>query len=107
MVASLSTRYRGLRPLLSKWEGRGFNRDLKNLHRLLDSGSAQVAEMEVMEFSCQNVLLESFVYPHKQNLNGSKSPNGWLVCVVTFSEQTTSVVLRVTMRLQTKYQHQV
>lgn len=46
MVAALSTRYRGLRPLLSKWEDKGFSRDLKSLHRLLDAGNAQRAEME-------------------------------------------------------------
>ena len=47
MVAALSTRYRGLRPLLARWEGKGFSRDLKSLHRLLDAGNAQRAEMEV------------------------------------------------------------
>ncbi|XP_045208275.2 IQ calmodulin-binding motif-containing protein 1-like [Mercenaria mercenaria] len=46
MVAALSTRYRGLRLLLSKWEDKGFSRDLKSLHRLLDAGNAQRAEME-------------------------------------------------------------
>ncbi|KAL4229455.1 hypothetical protein ACF0H5_012493 [Mactra antiquata] len=45
MVAALSTRYRGLRLLLARWEGKGFSRDLKSLHRLLDAGNAQVAEM--------------------------------------------------------------
>ncbi|XP_060591516.1 IQ calmodulin-binding motif-containing protein 1-like [Ruditapes philippinarum] len=46
MVAALSTRYRGLRLLLARWEDKGFSRDLKSLHRLLDAGNAQRAEME-------------------------------------------------------------
>ncbi|KAH3699932.1 IQ calmodulin-binding motif-containing protein 1-like [Dreissena polymorpha] len=46
MVTSLSTRYRGLRPLLSRWDGKGFSRDLKELYRLLEAGNAQRAEME-------------------------------------------------------------
>ncbi|WAR04090.1 IQCB1-like protein [Mya arenaria] len=47
MVASLCARYRGLRPLLARWEGQGFSRDLKHLHKLLEAGNAQRAEMEV------------------------------------------------------------
>jgi hypothetical protein len=48
MVAALSMRYRGLRLLLARWEDKGFSRDLKSLHRLLDAGNAQRAEMEVI-----------------------------------------------------------
>jgi hypothetical protein len=39
--------YRGLKPLLTKWEGAGFSRDLKELHLLLQAGNAQKAENEV------------------------------------------------------------
>ncbi|XP_052803599.1 IQ calmodulin-binding motif-containing protein 1-like [Mya arenaria] len=46
MVASLCARYRGLRPLLARWEGQGFSRDLKHLHKMLEAGNAQRAEME-------------------------------------------------------------
>ena len=49
MVAMLGTRYRGLRLLLGRWEGRGFSRDLKNLLRYLEAGNAERAEMEVMD----------------------------------------------------------
>ena len=45
----LGTRYRGLRLLLGRWEGRGFSRDLKNLLRYLEAGNAERAEMEVMD----------------------------------------------------------
>ena len=47
MVAMLGNRYRGLKLLLSRWEGRGFSRDLKNLMRYLEAGNAERAEMEV------------------------------------------------------------
>lgn len=46
MVAALSTRYRGLRPLLTRWEDKGFSRDLRSLHKLIDAGNAQRAELE-------------------------------------------------------------
>ncbi|XP_076091831.1 IQ calmodulin-binding motif-containing protein 1-like isoform X2 [Mytilus galloprovincialis] len=36
----------GLRPLLAKWEGAGFSRDLKEIHLLLQAGNAQKAENE-------------------------------------------------------------
>ena len=38
---------RGLRPLLTKWTGRGFGRDLREFLMLLDAGSAQKVEAEV------------------------------------------------------------
>ena len=38
---------RGLRPLLSRWAGKGFGRDLKKLLALLDAGSEQQAELHV------------------------------------------------------------
>lgn len=44
---------RGLRPLLSRWTGKGFGRDLKKLLELLDAGSAQEAEMQVFKWSVQ------------------------------------------------------
>ncbi|KAK3591386.1 hypothetical protein CHS0354_005304 [Potamilus streckersoni] len=44
MVEILCTRYRGLRPLLGKWDGRGFSRDLKNLLLLLEAGTAEQAQ---------------------------------------------------------------
>ena len=47
MVADLCIRYRGLKPLLGRWEQQGFSRDLKALYRLLDAGNAQRAELEV------------------------------------------------------------
>ncbi|XP_052092733.1 IQ calmodulin-binding motif-containing protein 1-like [Mytilus californianus] len=46
LVETLCTRYKGLRPLLAKWEGAGFSRDLKELHLLLQAGNAQKAENE-------------------------------------------------------------
>lgn len=51
MVAALSTRYRGMRPLLARWEDKSFSRDLKALHKLIDAGNAQRAEMEVINRS--------------------------------------------------------
>ncbi|XP_030828844.1 IQ calmodulin-binding motif-containing protein 1 [Strongylocentrotus purpuratus] len=45
LIRLLYTRYKGLRPLLSRWTGRGFGRDLKRLLALLDAGSAQQAEL--------------------------------------------------------------
>ncbi|XP_041373463.1 IQ calmodulin-binding motif-containing protein 1-like [Gigantopelta aegis] len=41
----LCTRYKGLRPLLGRWQGKGFGRDLKQLLVILDSGSSRQAEM--------------------------------------------------------------
>ncbi|XP_071489929.1 IQ calmodulin-binding motif-containing protein 1-like [Diadema antillarum] len=46
LIKLLYTRYKGLRPLLSRWTGRGFGRDLKRLLSLLDAGSAQQAELQ-------------------------------------------------------------
>ncbi|XP_033625036.1 IQ calmodulin-binding motif-containing protein 1-like [Asterias rubens] len=46
LIRLLYTRYKGLRPLLSRWTGKGFGRDLKRLLALLDSGTAQQAEMK-------------------------------------------------------------
>ncbi|XP_013413711.1 IQ calmodulin-binding motif-containing protein 1 [Lingula anatina] len=46
MVEQICIRYRGLRPLLSKWTGKGFGKDLKQLILLLESGSAHRAKME-------------------------------------------------------------
>ncbi|XP_046355575.2 IQ calmodulin-binding motif-containing protein 1-like [Haliotis rufescens] len=46
IVDVLCTRYKGLRPLLGKWHGKGFARELKQLLVLLDTGSAKKAEME-------------------------------------------------------------
>ncbi|XP_077993838.1 IQ calmodulin-binding motif-containing protein 1-like [Glandiceps talaboti] len=48
MIQMLYSRYKGLRPLLSKWTGKGFGRDLKKLLMLLDAGSAHQAEMQRM-----------------------------------------------------------
>ncbi|XP_070175320.1 IQ calmodulin-binding motif-containing protein 1-like [Littorina saxatilis] len=47
LVEILFSRYKGLRPLLRRWEGRGFERDLKQLYTLLDSGSAIRAQMQM------------------------------------------------------------
>ncbi|KAJ8035612.1 IQ calmodulin-binding motif-containing protein 1 [Holothuria leucospilota] len=46
LIKMLYSRYKGLRPLLSRWTGKGFGRDLKKLLQLLDAGSAQEAEMQ-------------------------------------------------------------
>lgn len=46
LIKLLYTRYKGIRPLLSRWTGRGFGRDLKKLLALLDAGSAQQAELQ-------------------------------------------------------------
>merc|ERR1719239_401658 len=46
VVEMLCQRYRGLRPLLRRWEGRGFDRDLRHLVLLLESGSVQKAMNE-------------------------------------------------------------
>lgn len=46
LVEVLFSRYRGLRPLLRRWEGRGFERDLRQLYTLLDSGSALKAQSQ-------------------------------------------------------------
>nr|XP_002740629.1 PREDICTED: IQ calmodulin-binding motif-containing protein 1-like [Saccoglossus kowalevskii] len=46
LIELLYTRYKGLRPLLSKWTGKGFGRDLQKLLMLLDAGSAAEAEMQ-------------------------------------------------------------
>ena len=40
---------RGLKPMLTRWEGKGFGRDLRKLVLLLESGSAQEAKMKVSE----------------------------------------------------------
>lgn len=45
LIRLLYTRYKGLRPLLSRWAGKGFSRDLKKLLALLDAGSEQQAEL--------------------------------------------------------------
>ncbi|XP_076456279.1 IQ calmodulin-binding motif-containing protein 1-like [Babylonia areolata] len=46
LVEMLFSRYKGLRPLLRRWEGRGFERDLRQLYTLLESGSALRAQSQ-------------------------------------------------------------
>ncbi|CAL1544110.1 unnamed protein product [Lymnaea stagnalis] len=46
LVKSLCTRYVGLRPLLKRWEGKGFDRDLRHISFLLESGSASKAKSQ-------------------------------------------------------------
>ncbi|XP_012941551.1 IQ calmodulin-binding motif-containing protein 1 [Aplysia californica] len=46
LVELLCLRYRGLRPLLRRWEGRGFDRDLRHMAVLLESGSAIKAKAQ-------------------------------------------------------------
>ncbi|XP_021353561.1 IQ calmodulin-binding motif-containing protein 1-like isoform X2 [Mizuhopecten yessoensis] len=57
MVDTLCTRYKGVRPLLGKWEGRGFNKDLEDLKRLLQAGNAQMAELE--QFARAAILIQT------------------------------------------------
>ncbi|CAG2247949.1 IQCB1 [Mytilus edulis] len=45
LVETLCTRYKGLRPLLAKWEGAGFSRDLKEIHLLLQAGMHRKLKM--------------------------------------------------------------
>ncbi|XP_025084498.1 IQ calmodulin-binding motif-containing protein 1-like [Pomacea canaliculata] len=47
LVETLFSRYKGLRPLLRRWEGWGFERDLKQLFTLLDTGSALKAQTQM------------------------------------------------------------
>ncbi|BFZ06420.1 hypothetical protein BsWGS_09459 [Bradybaena similaris] len=46
LVEILCTRYKGLRPLLRRWEGHGFDRDLKHVSLMLESGSATKAKSQ-------------------------------------------------------------
>ncbi|KAK3787699.1 hypothetical protein RRG08_031928 [Elysia crispata] len=46
LVEALCTRYKGLRPLLRRWEARGFDRDLRHVGLLLESGSALKAKSQ-------------------------------------------------------------
>ncbi|KAH9509779.1 IQ calmodulin-binding motif-containing protein 1 [Bulinus truncatus] len=46
IVQSLGTRYIGLRPLLRRWESKGFDRDLRHIALLLESGSALKARTQ-------------------------------------------------------------
>ena len=46
-VEVLCTRYKGLKLLLTKWEGRGFDRDLRRLALLLEAGSLAQADLAV------------------------------------------------------------
>ncbi|XP_033729194.1 IQ calmodulin-binding motif-containing protein 1-like [Pecten maximus] len=57
MVDTLCTRYKGVRPLLGKWEGRGFGKDLKDLNMLLQAGNAQMAELE--QFTRAAILIQT------------------------------------------------
>ena len=61
MVAELCVRYRGLRPLLGRWEQQGFSRDLKALYRLLDAGNAQRAEFEVIN-GAESTKIQMFTW---------------------------------------------
>ncbi|XP_071942070.1 IQ calmodulin-binding motif-containing protein 1-like [Antedon mediterranea] len=45
LIQLLYNRYKGLRPLLSRWTGQGFGRDLKKLLGLLDAGSEHQAQL--------------------------------------------------------------
>nr|KAG5705672.1 hypothetical protein BaRGS_026611 [Batillaria attramentaria] len=47
LVEILFSRYKGLRLLLKRWEGRGFERDLRQMYTLLDSGSALKAQSQM------------------------------------------------------------
>ena len=49
-VELLCTRYKGLKLLLTKWEKRGFDRDLRRLQLLLDAGSVAQADLAVRIF---------------------------------------------------------
>uniref|UniRef100_A0A2C9KEL5 IQ calmodulin-binding motif-containing protein 1 n=1 Tax=Biomphalaria glabrata TaxID=6526 RepID=A0A2C9KEL5_BIOGL len=44
IVQSLGTRYIGLRPLLRRWDAKGFDRDLRHIILLLESGSVVKAK---------------------------------------------------------------
>ncbi|XP_072020773.1 IQ calmodulin-binding motif-containing protein 1-like [Amphiura filiformis] len=55
LIRLLYTRYKGLRPLLSRWTGKGFGRDLKKLLSLLDAGSAQQAELQRLHRSATTI----------------------------------------------------
>ncbi|GFN86337.1 Iq calmodulin-binding motif-containing protein 1-like [Plakobranchus ocellatus] len=46
LVEALCSRYKGLRPLLRRWEGRGLDRDLRHMGLLLESGSALRAKAQ-------------------------------------------------------------
>ncbi|XP_038049435.1 IQ calmodulin-binding motif-containing protein 1-like [Patiria miniata] len=55
LIRLLYTRYKGLRPLLSRWTGKGFGRDLKKLLGLLDAGSTQQAEMQRLHRAAKTI----------------------------------------------------
>ncbi|XP_022084664.1 IQ calmodulin-binding motif-containing protein 1-like [Acanthaster planci] len=55
LIRLLYTRYKGLRPLLSRWTGKGFGRDLKKLLALLDAGSTQQAELQRLHRAARTV----------------------------------------------------
>lgn len=46
LVETLFARYKGLRPLLKRWDGRGFDRDLRQMSAMLESGSALRAQSQ-------------------------------------------------------------
>ena len=48
-VLQLVGAFRGLRPLLSKWMGHGFDRDLRRLTELLQTNSVKQAEEQVSQ----------------------------------------------------------
>ncbi|XP_048728739.1 IQ calmodulin-binding motif-containing protein 1-like [Ostrea edulis] len=46
MIDVLCTRYKGLRPILNKWENAGFGRDLREITMMLQAGNARQAETD-------------------------------------------------------------
>uniref|UniRef100_A0A0B6ZDD5 IQ calmodulin-binding motif-containing protein 1 n=2 Tax=Arion vulgaris TaxID=1028688 RepID=A0A0B6ZDD5_9EUPU len=46
LVEALCSRYKGLRPLLRRWEGQGFDRNLRLVTMMLESGSAKKAKSQ-------------------------------------------------------------
>ena len=98
---------RGLRLLLRRWEGRGFERDLRQLYTLLESGSALRAQSQVGHHCqhwyrawcshcllcvstlsrawCSHCLWLSFVCVNTGLEHGAAAVFGCLVCVSTLS----------------------
>ncbi|CAH1774154.1 unnamed protein product [Owenia fusiformis] len=78
MIEILCSRYKGLRPLLSKWTGKGFGRDLRQLLLLLDTGNKQKADMERLHRAACTIQAMFRSFKTRKKLNRADKAMGKL-----------------------------
>ncbi|XP_078680207.1 IQ calmodulin-binding motif-containing protein 1-like [Branchiostoma floridae x Branchiostoma belcheri] len=55
IVEILCARFKGLRPLLGKWSGKGFEKELRELTRVLDAGTVEQVESQKLHDAARKI----------------------------------------------------